>query len=200
MNNLRPELEVLANWVPQGARLLDLGCGTGDLLCHLAQHKQAHGYGLEIDPANVTAAIARGINVIQADLDEGLSDFGTQSFQVVIMTQALQALARPDEAVAEMLRVGERAIVTFPNFAHWRVRWALAIKGQMPVTPALPERWYSTPNIHLCSVADFEALAKSRGWNIVRKALLDRSHRNGLSIRLMPNLFTEVAIYELARG
>jgi len=198
MSALRPDLAFIAEWIEPGQRLLDLGCGDGALLAHLAQHKQVRGYGLEIDPDNVSACIARGVNVIQADLDEGLSDFGDAAFDVVVMTQALQALQRPDAAVAEMLRVGRTVIVTFPNFGHWRVRWALA-RGAMPVTPSLPEQWFNTPNIHLCTVADFESLCRSRGWRITDRALLNQARQGGWLSRLLPNLFGEVALFELAR-
>jgi len=195
--DLRPDLAVLSDWIPESARVLDLGCGDGSLLAHLAAARGVYGYGLEIDPDNVRACIEVGVNVIQSDLNEGLNDFDAQSFDVVLMTQALQALARPDVALSEMLRVGKTAIVTFPNFGHWRVRWALMFGGRMPVTAALPEKWFNTPNIHLCSVEDFEALAKARGWTIRRKLLLDRAHRSGRSIAFAPNLFAEIAIYEL---
>jgi methionine biosynthesis protein MetW len=193
---LRADLAALSPWIPEGSRILDLGCGDGTLLAHLAASHKVRGYGLEIDPANVRAAVARGINVIQADLDEGLSDFADGAFDVVVMSQALQALQRPDAVLAEMLRVGHTAIVTFPNFGHWRVRRAL-LAGRMPVTPSLPDRWFDTPNIHLCTVADFEALCRARGWAVSRRALLDRRHHGGLAIRLLPNLFCEQALYEL---
>ncbi|HEX4896187.1 MAG TPA: methionine biosynthesis protein MetW [Solimonas sp.] len=193
---MRPDLALICDWIPQGARILDLGCGDGSLLAWLAAHRGVHGYGLEIDPANVAACIEAGVNVIQADLDDGLRDFETGSFDCVVMTQALQALQRPDQALAEILRVGKTGIVTFPNFGHWRVRMALA-GGRMPVTPSLPERWYDTPNIHLCTVDDFEDLCAARHWQILSRRLLDRSHREGLRIRCAPNLFSEVALYQL---
>lgn len=194
--HLRPDLAVLTDWIPANSRILDLGCGDGTLLNHLAATKNVHGYGLEIDPANVITCIAKGLNVIQADLDEGLRDFDSQAFDVVVMTQALQALQRPDTVVSEMLRVGKKAIVTFPNFGHWRARKAV-FSGRMPVTASIPERWYDTPNIHLCTVADFEDLTALRGWVICRRALLDHEHRSGLAITLKPNLFAELAVYEL---
>ncbi len=192
----RPDLKLISEWVEPGSRLLDLGCGDGALLAHLAQHKQVRGYGLEIDADNVAACIARGVNVIQADLDKGLSDFGDAAFDFVVMTQALQALQRPDVAVEEMLRVGKTVIVTFPNFGHWRVRSAL-LRGQMPVTASLPERWFDTPNIHLCTVKDFEALCAARRWKITDRALLNHAREGGLLSRLLPNLFAEVALFEL---
>lgn len=195
---LRPDLAAISGWIPEGARILDLGCGDGSLLAHLAATRGVRGYGLEIDPANIAACIGRGVNVIQTDLDDGLSDFAEGAFDVVVMAQALQALQRPDQVLAEMLRVARTAIVTFPNFGHWRVRAAL-LAGRMPVTPSLPERWFDTPNIHLCTVGDFEDLCASRGWQVSRRALLDRRHRDGLAIRLLPELFCEQALYELRR-
>lgn len=193
---MRPDLKLISEWIEPGSRLLDLGCGDGALLAYLAEHKAVRGYGLEIDADNVAACIARGVNVIQADLDEGLSDFGDSAFDFVVMTQALQALQRPDEAVEEMLRVGKTVIVTFPNFGHWRVRLAL-LRGQMPVTPSLPERWFDTPNIHLCTVKDFEALCAARHWKITDRALLNQAREGGLLSRWLPNLFAEVALFEL---
>lgn len=193
---LRPDLAAIQNWIAPGSRILDLGCGDGELLTHLATHHKVRGYGLEIDPAQVAQCVANGVNVIQADLDDGLRDFDNGSFDYVVMTQALQALQRPDQAIAEILRVGRIGIVTFPNFGHWRVRAALA-SGRMPVTPTLPERWYDTPNIHLCTVDDFEDLCTRKGWRILARSLLDRSHREGARIRFAPNLFCEQALYML---
>ena len=193
---LRPDLSLIADWIEPGQRVLDLGCGDGALLAHLAQHKNVRGYGLEIDPDNVARCLARGVNVIQADLDQGLAGFGDAAFDVVVMTQALQALQRPDEAVEEMLRVGRTVIVTFPNFGHWKVRLAL-LAGRMPVTASLPERWFDTPNIHLCTVRDFEALCAARHWRITDRALLNHAREGGFLSRLFPNLFAEVALFEL---
>jgi methionine biosynthesis protein MetW len=194
--SLRPDLKPICEWIKPQSRILDLGCGDGMLLAHLAATRGVRGYGLEINPLNVTHCISRGINVIQADIDDGLREFESGSFDHVVMTQALQALQRPDEAIAEILRVGRTGIVTFPNFGHWRVRLALA-RGRMPITPSLPARWYDTPNIHLCTVDDFEALCAARGWRIRDRHLLSRAHREGMTNRLAPNLFTEVAMYLL---
>ncbi|MGQ0697300.1 MAG: methionine biosynthesis protein MetW [Panacagrimonas sp.] len=193
---LRPDLAVISEWIEPGSRILDLGCGDGALLDHLARTRNVRGYGLEIDPAKLTACVARGVNVIQADVDDGLKDFGTDSFDYVVLTQTLQALIRPDLALTEILRVGRRAIVTFPNFGHWRVRTQLAM-GQMPLTPALPDQWYDTPNIHLCTVRDFDDLCERQHWTCLKRSLLDRAHRDGVRIRLWPNLFAEVALYLL---
>jgi methionine biosynthesis protein MetW len=195
-NGLRPDLALIAEWIPPGSRILDLGCGDGTLLAHLARTRQVRGYGLEIDPANITRCIETGVNVIESDVDDGLKEFRDGSFDYVVMTQALQAMQRPDAVVQEILRVGRVGIVTFPNFGQWRARIALA-GGRMPITRALPEQWYDTPNIHLCTVSDFEALAKTRGWNVLRRSLLNHWRRNGPASRLLPNLFAEVALYML---
>ncbi len=195
---LRPDLAIIGDLIQPGTRILDLGCGDGALLAHLARTSEVRGYGLEIDSANVAACIAAGVNVIQADLDQGLADFADGSFDYVVMTQALQALARPDLAVAEMLRVGREAIVTFPNFGHWRARWAI-LRGRMPITPALPAQWYNTENIHLCTVADFEDLCRRSGWTVLERVLLDRAHRRGAAIALLPGLFCEIALYRLRK-
>lgn len=198
MTTLRPDLALITDWIAPGSRILDLGCGDGALLANLAATRDVRGYGLEIDAANVAACLAAGVNVIQADIDDGLADFADGSFDYVVMTQALQALVRPDKVLAEMLRVGREAIVTFPNFGHWRVRLAL-LGGHMPQTPALPAQWYDTANIHLCTLADFEALCRDANWEVLQRALLDRAHREGFSIRRAPNLFCEIALYKLRR-
>jgi methionine biosynthesis protein MetW len=195
---LRPDLALICNWITPGSRILDLGCGDGALLAHLAATRSVRGYGLEIDPDNVANAIGAGVNVIQADLDDGLADFATGSFDYVVMTQALQALVRPDLVLAEMLRVGREAIVTFPNFGHWRVRAAL-MTGRMPRTPSLPAEWFDTENIHLCTLHDFESLCRDSGWQVLARAALDRRHREGMAIRALPNLFCEIALYRLQR-
>lgn len=195
---LRPDLALITGWIKPGARILDLGCGDGELLAHLTHARGVTGYGLEIDPDNVARCLERGVNVIEADVDDGLKDFADASFDYVVMTQALQAMQHPDRVVQEILRVGRTGIVTFPNFGHWRVRLAL-LRGRMPATPALPATWYGTSNIHLCTVADFEDLCAERQWRIRRRGLLDHSRRDEGALRLMPNLLAEVALYMLEK-
>lgn len=193
---LRPDHAIINEWIEPHSRVLDLGCGDGALLAHLAATRDVKGYGLEIEPDKIARCIAAGVNVIQADLDDGLADFETDSFDYVVLNLTLQALARPDDALEEILRVGRTCIVTFPNFGHWQVRWAL-LRGGMPVTPTLPATWYDTPNIHLCTVRDFETLCAQRNWRILRRSLLDKKHRQSLRIGLRPNLFCELALYML---
>ena len=195
---MRADLEIIHEWIPSGSRVLDLGCGDGDLLASLAEHKQVSGYGLEIDPDKITACIARGVNVIEQNLDEGLGNFADNSFDVVVMTQSLQALKYPDKVLAEMLRVGKTCIITFPNFGHWRCRWYLTTKGRMPVSDFLPYTWYNTPNIHFCTFEDFERLCHELGARVEERLAVDHAHRHNLGSRLWPNLLGEIGIYRVS--
>lgn len=197
--SLRADLDIISRWVAPASRLLDLGCGTGELLEHLRTHKQVLGYGLEIDQDNIAACFARGVNVIEQDIDHGLGNFPDRHFDHVIMTQALQAVQRPDQVLDEMLRVGKDAIVTFPNFGHWRVRAYLFFKGRMPVSKTLPYQWFDTPNIHLCTVRDFETHCLKNGIRILERALVDKDHHDSTWTHLLPNLFAELAIYRVSR-
>lgn len=194
---LRSDLAVVRDWIAPHSRVLDLGCGDGTLLAHLAAERGVTALGVEIDPKAVQQCIARGVDVLQLDIDGGLKLFGDRSFDYVVLSQAIQMLRRPDRALEEMLRIGRRVIVTFPNFAHWRVRLAL-LAGRMPVTATLPKAWYSTDNIHLCTVADFDALIRERGWRCHDRRVVDSRHRDRLRHRLWPNLFGEIATYLLS--
>lgn len=196
---MREDLKLISGWIPRAARVLDLGCGDGTLLAHLRRDKQVVGYGLEIDQDNLAACFEKGVNVIEQDMDEGLGNFHGARFDYVIMTQALQAVMRPDRILDEMLRVGREAIITFPNFGHWRVRSYLGLKGRMPVSSTLPYEWYDTPNIHLCTVRDFEAHCAGHGIRIIERHVVNRDHRSGTLTRAWPNLFGEVAIYRVTR-
>lgn len=196
---LRPDLEIIRTWIPRGSSVLDLGCGDGSLLENLRDTRQCHGYGLEIDQDNLAACFERGVNVIEQDIDEGLGNIPDKRFDYVIMTQALQAVQRPDLVLSEMLRVGKEAIITFPNFGHWRVRGYLFFKGRMPVSPSLPYEWYDTPNIHLCTVKDFDAHCAARGYRILQRLVVDRHHQHDGWTRLLPNLFGEIALYRVSR-
>lgn len=197
--NLRRDLELIADWVQPGSHVLDLGCGDGTLLAHLGETKSVTGYGIEIDPDNIARCIAHGVDVIHTDLDRGLQDFEDDGFDYVIMTQSLQALHFPVRVLEEMLRIGREAITSFPNMGHWKCRWQLAVSGHMPVTRALPHRWYDTPNIHLCTVHDFERLCREQGYHVLRRAAVDRHHRTTPGARLLPNLLGESALYQFRR-
>lgn len=196
MNLLRPDLALIQEWIRPGSRVLDLGCGDGSLLAALQEQRQVSGYGLEIDPENVATCVRSGVNVIQADIDAGLQQFQSGSFDYVLMTQALQALHHPERSLDEMLRIGRTAIVTFPNFGHWRARWSL-LRGRMPMSAILPQQWYETENIHLCTVRDFEELCALNGWQILRRSAVDHDHQDSALMRLAPNFFAQIALYML---
>jgi methionine biosynthesis protein MetW len=188
----RSDFSTIAGWIAPESQVLDLGCGDGSLLAYLHTSRGAEGYGIEIDDAGVLASIGNGINVIQSDLESGLAGFDDQSFDSVILSQTLQAMRHTEQIVLEMLRVGREAIVTFPNFGHWSHR-VQVLRGRMPVSQSLPYQWYDTPNIHLCTVADFDAFLAERGCIVQERVVL----AGGRPATLMPNLFGELAIYRL---
>ena len=157
----RADFSTIAGWIAPTARVLDLGCGDGSLFAYLRESRGVTGYGIEIDDAGVLASIGNGVNVIQSDLESGLAGFDDKSFDSVILSQTLQAMRHTEEIVLEMLRVGREAIVTFPNFGHWSHRLQV-LRGRMPVSKSLPYQWYDTPNIHLCTVADFDAFCAAQ--------------------------------------
>lgn len=196
--HLRPEQALIADWITSGSRVLDLGCGDGALLAALATQKGVTGYGIEIDPDNIVTCIERGVNVLHSDLDAGLSEFDAHSFDFVIMTQTIQAIWRPDAIIDEMLRIGREVIVTFPNMGHWKCR-AQILLGRMPVTRHLPNTWYDTPNIHMCTINDFEELCAAKHLEVLERATVDSSHRADLGMRLLPNLLAEIAVYRIKR-
>lgn len=195
---LRADLQLIPQWIRPKSKVLDLGCGDGELLSELQQTLACHAYGLEIDHASILACLQKNVNVIQANLDNGLDNFENNSFDMVIMTQSLQAMMYPDKLVQEMLRVGKEAIISFPNMGHWRARWHL-FTGKMPVTKALPHTWYNTPNIHLCTVSDFENLCEEMNIAIIERVAVNKLHRSNFLMRILPKLFAEMVIYRFKR-
>jgi methionine biosynthesis protein MetW len=196
---LRPDLEIISEWIVPGSHILDLGCGDGTLLAHLRVTRGVTGYGLEIDSDNIVKCLQRKVNVIQTDLDAGLSDFDESSFDYVVMTQTLQAVRYPARLLDEMLRVGREGIVTIPNFGHWQCRLQLAFRGHMPVSRTLPHQWFETPNIHLCTLKDFEALCREKNIDILQRTVVDHAHHSSFGMRLLPKLLGEVALYHFRR-
>jgi len=187
----RRDLQVIADLVPAGSRVLDLGCGDGELLAHLVRHKGCSGYGIEIDDANLQASLARGIDAMQLNLEEGLAMFGDATFDVVLQLDSLQHLRNAEKMLRETARVGRIGIVSFPNFAHWPNRVSV-LQGRMPVTKTLPYQWYDTPNIRVGTYADFETLARKNGLAILDSFGL----RDGRPIRVWPNARASVAVFK----
>ena len=191
----RKDMELIAELVPRGSRVLDLGCGNGEFLAHLRDHRECSGYGIEINDANVLACTQRGVNVIQLNLEEGLALFDDQSFDVVLQLDTLQHLRNTEKMLRETARVGRIGIVSFPNFAHWPNRLHV-VSGRMPVTKVLPYQWYDTPNIRVATYADFEVLARKDGLRILDAFGIQA----GASVRRWPNLLASVAVFKFERG
>lgn len=196
MTALRPDLAIIAQNVVQGSRVLDVGCGNGDLMAALRDERGCDARGMEIDAANVAACVARGLSVIQGDADTDLADYPNGAFDYAILSQTLQTTMRPDRVLEELLRIGRKAFVSFPNFAHWRVRLSLLLYGRMPVTRLLPVAWYETPNIHHLSVDDFRALIAERGIRLEHAWFLNDGVETSA---LLANLHAEHAVFLLSR-
>jgi len=191
----RPDFEAIAHWVAPGSRVLDLGCGDGTLLRFLEERRGATGYGVDIADANVLACVRNGVNVIQSDLEAGLSGFESSSFDYVILSQTLQATMHTERLLKDILRVGREGIVSFPNFGYWRVRMQL-LAGHMPVSPELPYQWYDTPNIHLFTLSDFETFCRGHGVRILERLVTT----GGQPVSAAPNLLGALAFYRLDRA
>ena len=196
MTALRPDLAIIAANVATGARILDIGCGDGALMAALRDDSHVDARGMEIDGANVTSAVARGLSVIQGDANCDLADYPDGAFDYVILSQTLQTTMRPDEVLEQLLRIGRKAFVSFPNFAHWRVRLSLLWGGRMPVTRLLPVAWYATPNIHHVTVDDFRALLAERGITVEQAWFLSGDR---LTSDAAANFRAEHAVFLLRR-
>ena len=194
----RADLKVLYDWIPDNSRVLDLGCGGGQLLTALKTHKNVTGYGIECESDKVALCIERGVSVLQMDLNEGLADFQSSAFDYVILSLTLQALESPKPLLKEMLRVGQHGIVTFPNFAYWPHRLQLLTRGKMPVSTELPFAWYDTPNIHLCTIQDFRNLCDEMGFNIEASTALSAKRGHTLLTRSLPNVFGEISLHRFS--
>ena len=188
---------ILNAWIPKNSEVLDLGCGDGSLLASLKNKLNVSGYGVDISEKKIQLSLSKGLNVIEQDIDEGLDNFKDASFDIVIMSQSIQALKKPENALKEIVRIGKECILTIPNFANVKCRTQLALTGKMPVSNALPYDWYSTPNLHLCSLRDFESLCKKLNIRVIERKLSDSNGRSSFLMKTFPNLFTEVALYKL---
>lgn len=190
----RKDFEVISQWVKPGTAVLDLGCGDGALLDYLRTSQNIIGYGIENDDAGILACVNNGVNVIQANLESGLKEVGDGAFDYVILSQTLQAMKRTEAVIDEMLRVGTEAIVSFPNFGYWQHRWQLLL-GRMPVSDALPYEWHNTPNVHMCTVADFDAFCARKNLRVLNRLVMKDEREQ----TLLPNLMGTLALYRLAK-
>lgn len=192
-------LSVIEKWVEVRSKVLDLGCGNGNILSELQKTKDVIGLGVEIEEKNIEECLLQNINVIEQNIDDGLINFSNDSFDVVILSQTIQVLKNPNSALEEITRIGKTCIVTIPNFGHWRSRLSLLLNGRMPVTSPLPESWHATPNIHLCTLKDFEMLCSELLITIEERVTVNSNNENKWYLNIWPNLFSASAIYKISK-
>ena len=193
----RNDLELISSWIRPNTKVLDLGCGDGELLSILNHKNNSTGLGVDNDISKVKLALKKNVNVLQLDLDDGLHVFKENSFDYVVLAQSLQVVKNPDKLIAEMLDIGKEIIVSFPNMGHWLSRSQLVFKGMMPITSNLPYNWFDTPNIHLCTIKDFENFCRKNNFKIIQKIITDNNQNSNILVKLMPNLFGEIATFRL---
>lgn len=198
-DDVRFDLRIIASWIKPGATVLGLGCGEGDLLYYLKQHRQVHETGIEIVEERVARCIEKGLSVLQGDINEEILDYPDGAFDYVILSQTLQQVYEPESLIKGMLRIGKKAIVSFPNFGHWRIRTQVLFAGRAPVTRELPYTWHDTPNIRVLSIKDFMNFIKKMGFHIEKSVAISpgRNQERGTIVTIMPNLFATYGIFQL---
>jgi methionine biosynthesis protein MetW len=201
-HKVRYDLQIIASWIEPGTRVLDLGCGAGDLLKFLINHKRVKGSGIEHDEGKVADCIAKGLSVLQGDINEEVLDYPDNTYDYVILSQTLQQVYEPDTLIRSMMRVGKKGIVSFPNFSHWRCRWQLLTSGYAPVTRQLPYEWYNTPNIRVITIKDFRKFIHEVGFHILKEVAINTQSENryGKAIKFLPNLRATYGIYLIGNG
>ncbi len=193
----RNDLALISSWIKPNSKVLDLGCGDGELLKILALEKNIRGLGVDNDINKIKLALKKDVNVLQLDLDNGLKAFNEQSFDYVVLAQSLQVVKNPDKLIKEMLSIGKEIIVSFPNMGHWKSRLQLFFNGMMPITDNLPYNWYNTPNIHLCTISDFISFCDKNNFKIAQQMIANKDQKSNLITKLLPNLFGEIATFRL---
>ncbi len=198
---IRADLQLIADMIEPGSRVLDVGCGDGALLDHLVHRKAVIGRGMELSQAGVNISVSHGLSVVQGDADSDLADYPEYAFDYVVLSRTLQATRDPARVLEELVRIGRRAIVSFPNFGYWRVRLALLFRGRMPVTASLPEPWYATENIHLCTIRDFVELCRARGIELERALTIgERREAEPIASLARANLLGQDGVFLLRRA
>ena len=201
-NKMRYDLQIIASWIEPGAKVLDLGCGEGDLLKFLINHKQVAGSGIEHDEGKVAECIAKGLSVLQGDINKEVLDYPDNTYDYVILSQTLQQVYEPDTLIRAMMRIGQKGIVSFPNFSHWRIRSQLFLTGYAPMTKQLPYEWYNTPNIRVITIRDFRKFTREVGFTILKEVAINTQSENrfGRVIKAFQNLRATYGIYLIGNG